>query len=133
MAAIAIVFAAALAAESMTAGDKPRPSVGGTVLGLKGKPEVGVEVQAKRLDAKMPLIIATTDRKGEYAFANLPVGQYFLTAYLDGAPRSQALIRTQSKGWVKVNFDLQLEAAEPIDRMQKELRGFLVIPNQNQH
>ena len=108
----------------------------GKVIGDKGKPEQGAEIHVLRVDVKAPEVVTTTDRRGQYILAGLPIGDYSVTAYdFHGFPRSRALIKTQSKGWAKVDFDLALDQGRgdaAASRMQTDLRTTKIL-NQNQH
>ena len=68
--------------------------------------------------------VAKTDEQGLYWFKGLPVGDYSITAYVDGFACLGRIFRTSSRGWVKVDFDLRLNAkgADGTDRMQRDLR-----------
>jgi carboxypeptidase family protein len=103
----------------------------GTVIGFNGKPCEGAEIRALRVEGKMWMVFATTDGHGVYVFKGLPVGAYSLTACVDGFPLSRANIRTQEKGWTKVDFDLRLETVEGMNQASPNLRNF--IPNTNPH
>jgi hypothetical protein len=99
-------------------------SIQGTLIGSDGKPLMAGEIRAQRLDAKAKPAITTTDARGHYVFTGLPAGTYSVTAYVDGAPTSRANVRTSSKGWAKVDFDLRVNDSgdEGVDRMQRDLR-----------
>jgi hypothetical protein len=143
-AALAAALSLALAAGSAVAGDKksasassssskPKPSIGGKVIGENGKPQEGAEIRALRVDAKAPVITAWTDSTGRYAFANLPVGTYSVTAVVDTVPLSRANVETRKNGWVKLDFDLQHQLVQGMSRELTEdiVRNF--IPNTNPH
>ncbi len=124
---IAAVFAVALVVGgSAFAGDNKSShlAVRGTVIGEDGKPLGDAEIRAMRVDAKKSVAVARTDAHGVYWFKGLPVGAYSITAYLDDFPMSRANVRTSSRGWVKVDFDLRLNAkgADGADRLQRDLR-----------
>ena len=107
----------------------------GKVIGDNGKPQAGAEVEALRVDVKAPAIVTTTDKRGQYILAGLPIGSYSVTAYFHGFPRSRALIKTQAKGWAKVDFDLALDQGKgdaAASRMQTDLRTTKIL-NQNMH
>ena len=114
-----------------TKSTKPKPSVGGLVIGENGKPQVGAEVRALRVDVRSPVITAQTDSTGRYAIAGLPVGAYSITACVDGFELSRANIKTRRDGWIKLDFDLRLQAIEGMNRMDDEAKNF--IPNTNPH
>jgi len=134
---IAAVALTLVTVGSLLGGDskQAKPSVGGTVIGENGKPSVDAEIRALRVDVKAPLIVARTDSTGRYAMANLPVGSYSLTACVDGFPLSRANIRTQGRGWTKVDFDLRLATVEGMGRMQGEvsLHSFAATVKGNPH
>ena len=132
---IAALTVALLATGSTLAADNKLLLIKGKVIGDNGKPQEGAEVRALRVDAKGPEIVAITNTRGEYVLTVLPVGAYSVTAYFNGFARSRAIIKTASKGWAKVDFDLGLDQGrgDGVDRMQRDLRGFLTIPNANPH
>lgn len=120
---IIAVFAIALFAGGSTlAGD--RTAVQGTLIDEDGRPLGGGEIRAQRTDAKAKVVIARTRADGRYYFIGLPPGAYAITAYVDGAAMSRANVRTRSTGWVKVDFDLRLNAtgADGTERMQRDVR-----------
>lgn len=119
IAALAVML---LAGGSTLAAD--RPAIQGTLTGEGGKPFGAAEIHAQRTDAKAKAVIARTKPDGRYYFIGLPPGAYSITAYVDGIPMSRANVRTPSHGWVKVNFDLRLNAtgADGTDRMQRDMR-----------
>jgi Carboxypeptidase regulatory-like domain len=115
-------------------------SIQGTVIGSDGKPVANAEVSAQRLDAKAVLARTTTNALGLYVFAHLPTGAYSVTALLKGVPKSRAEVKTQARGWVKVDFDLRQNAggknnaakasaspgstgSDDLSRMQRSLGG----------
>ena len=120
---IAAFAIALLAGGSILAAEKT--AVQGTLTGEDGKPFGGAEIRAQRLDAKAKMVLARTRPDGRYYFVGLPPGAYVLTAYVDGVAMSQANVRTSSDGWVKVDFDLRLNAkgADGTDRMQRDVRN----------
>ena len=120
---IAAFAIALLAGGSILAAEKT--AVQGTLTGEDGKPFGGAEIRAQRLDAKAKMVVARTRPDGRYYFVGLPPGAYVLTAYVDGVAMSQANVRTSSDGWVKVDFDLRLNAkgADGTDRMQRDVRN----------
>ena len=112
---------------------KPKTSIGGKVIGENGKPQAGAEIRALRVDAKAPVVTAWTDSSGRYAFANLPVGVYSVTAVVDTLPLSRAKVQTRKDGWIKLDFDLQHQLLQGMTTNLgvDSLRNF--IPNQNPH
>lgn len=119
---ISAVAAVLVAAGSTLAADPT--AVQGTLIDEDGKPLGAAEIRALRTDAKTKPVVARTRSDGRYYFVGLPVGAYSVTAYVDGAAVSRANIRTRSDGWVKVDFDLRLNArgADGTDRMQRDVR-----------
>ena len=109
---IIMAFAAAvLAASSTFAGDKEVFVIKGKVIGDDRKPVDDAEVRVKSLDRKVPIKIVRTDLRGQYIVIGLVPGSYSVTAYdPDGYARSRALIKTERKGWARVNFDLGLDS-----------------------
>jgi hypothetical protein len=120
---IAAFAIALLAGGSILAGEKT--AVQGTLTGEDGKPFGGAEIRAQRVDAKAKVVIARTRPDGRYYFIGLPPGAYSLTAYVDDVAMSRVSIRTRNDGWVKVDFDLRLNAkgADGTDRMQQDVRN----------
>ena len=110
----------------VTARDKMSAAgaIKGMLIGEKGKPFGGAEIQAQRVDTKAKAVVAVTKPDGHYFFIGLPVGTYSLTAYVDGTAMSRANVRTRNEGWVKVDFDLRLNAkgADGTDQMQRDVR-----------
>ena len=85
-------------------------AIRGYVKGTNGKGVAGAEVRAERIDAKGPMVVATTNGKGDYTFTNLTPGAYKVTAVINKVPRSVASIRTRTTGFVRVDFDLNAKA-----------------------
>ena len=119
----ALVIALILGGGSIRAADNK--SIQGTLLSEEGKPLQGAEIHAQRVDAKAKVVIARTRPDGRYYFIGLPPGAYSLTAYVDDVAMSRVSIRTRNDGWVKVDFDLRLNAkgADGTDRMQRDVRN----------
>jgi hypothetical protein len=119
IAAFAVVL---LAGGSSLASD--RTAFQGTLIGENGKPSGGAEIRAERVDAKAKAVVAITKPNGRFYFIGLAPGAYSITAYVDGVAMSRANVRTRSDGWVKVDFDLRLNAkgADGTDRMQRDVR-----------
>jgi hypothetical protein len=119
---ISAVTAVLLAAGSILAAD--RTAVQGTLIDEDGKPLGAAEIHALRTDTTAKPVVARTKPDGRYYFVGLPAGAYSITAYVDGVAMSRANIRTQTDGWVKVDFDLRLNArgADGTDRMQRDVR-----------
>jgi hypothetical protein len=102
--------------------DDKSKSIAGTVIGDSGKPIVDVEIRALRVDAKAPPRVAMTGSDGVYIFRNLPSGTYSITASVDGLPLSRAQLKTPTKGWIKLDFDLRLEAGDGANRWNNDIR-----------
>jgi protocatechuate 3,4-dioxygenase beta subunit len=122
---IAALFSGAallLATASTWAGDNK--SIQGTLVGEDGKSVRGAEIRAQRVDGKAKVAVTKTDSAGHYVFEALPAGAYAITAYVDGFPKSRATVRTRTKGWAKVDFDLRLNESDSteVDRMQRDIR-----------
>ncbi|HJT82442.1 MAG TPA: carboxypeptidase-like regulatory domain-containing protein, partial [Chthoniobacterales bacterium] len=101
--------------------------VKGTLIGEDGKPFKGAIIRAEpkgKTDLKGKAFVTATDSRGQYLFTTMPIGDYSLTAYVDGVAMSRAIIRTSNQGWSNVNFDLRLNAngADGVDRMQRDIR-----------
>ena len=109
---IIVAFAVTLLAASWTlAGDNNVLVIKGKVIGDDGKPADGAEVQVKALGRKAPKKVVQTDSLGQYAVLGLVPGDYSITAYdTNGFARSRAIIKTDRKGWARVNFDLGLDS-----------------------
>lgn len=115
----AIVFL--LTAGSLQGAD--HKSIQGKVTGADGKAFARAEIVAEEARPKSKPVIVKTDSSGQYVFRNLPVGNYTVTAYVEGVPMSQAKIRTSNAGWTNLNFDLRLNDRRGggADRMQTDL------------
>jgi len=109
---IIVVFAVALLAASWTlAGDNNVFVIKGKVIDDDGKPADGAEVHVKAVGRKEKDKVVQTDSKGQYIVLGLVTGSYTITAYdIAGYARSRALIKTERRGWARVNFDLQLDS-----------------------
>jgi hypothetical protein len=126
---VAILALALVAAGSGLAGDN-KSTIGwvkGTIIGEDGKPYKGAIIRAEpkgKTELKGRAFVTATDSKGQYLFTTMPIGDYSLTAYVDGVAMSRAGIRTSDRGWSLVNFDLRQNAngADGVDRMQRDLR-----------
>ena len=108
---IIVAFAVALLAASWTlASDNNVLVIKGKVIGDDGKPADGAEVRVKALSRKAPNKVVQTDSLGQYIVLGLMPGNYSITAYdTSGFARSRAMIKTDRKGWARVNFDLGLD------------------------
>jgi hypothetical protein len=108
---IVTLAVAAFAAGSTLANDNKVLVIKGKVIGDDGKPADGAEVHVKAIDRKAPDKIVETDSRGQYIVVGLMPGNYSITAYdTFGFARSRALIKTDRRGWAKVNFDLGLDS-----------------------
>src|ERR1700716_2673947 len=108
---IIVAFAVALLAASWTlASDNNVLVIKGKVIGDDGKPVDGGEVWVMALGRKAPVKVVQTDSRGQYIVLGLVPGNYSITAYdTSGFARSRAMIKTDRKGWARVNFDLGLD------------------------
>ena len=125
---IAVIAMALVATGSAFGSDNNALVIKGKVMGEDGKPQPDSEIHVKRVDTKGPEIIAVTDSHGKYIVTGLVVGDYTVKAYdPNGFARSRALIKTDRKGWAKVDFDLALaNAGDGPDRLwQGGLHGHL--------
>src|ERR1043166_8124247 len=117
-----------LVAGPVAAGDNKSASNKGAIAGTftddDGKRLVGAEIRVQAVGTKLKPVITRTDSQGRYWIKGLPIGDYVVTAYLDGSAAFRAKIRTSDKGYAKVDFDLRLtsQGAEGADRMQRDLR-----------
>jgi protocatechuate 3,4-dioxygenase beta subunit len=123
----AATFALILAGGSIQAEDN-KPGKGwiqGTVTDEAGKGLGRAEIRAIRVDNRSITGVTLTDGKGHYMFKKLPPGSYSITAYVDGTAVSRVNVQTRADGWVKVDFDLRLNAkgSDGVDRMQRDLRN----------
>ena len=107
---IALVLLALAATTGTTLADGG--AMRGIIKGTDGKPVVGAEVRAQRLDGKGAVTVAKTDAKGEYQFQGLELTAYKVTAVINKVPKSVASAKTSSKGWVRVDFDLSATAGK---------------------
>jgi hypothetical protein len=109
---IIVAFTVAMAAASSAfATDNNVLVIKGKVVGDDGKPADGIKVSVRALDRKMPEKIVETDSRGQYIVVGLVAGRYTVTAHDPvGYPRSRATIKTDRKGWARVNFDLALDS-----------------------
>ena len=121
-AVVAVALIAVAGSATLGADNKSNKSVAGTVTGRSGKPLEAVEVRAVRVDGKAPPAVAMTALDGVYILRGLPPGTYSITALVDGLPLSRAQIQTPSKGWVKLDFDLRLEAGDGANRWNNDVR-----------
>lgn len=126
---IVAVLALTLVAGSMLARENKSHSgwVKGTLIGEDGKPHKGAVIRAEpkgKTELKGKAFVTATDSRGEYLFTTMPIGDYSLTAFVDGVAMSRTSIRTSNRGWSKVDFDLRLNAngADGVDRMQRDIR-----------
>ena len=92
-------------------------AIRGSVKGTDGKALAGAEVRAERLDAKGPVVVATTNAKGEYNFKGLTPGKYKVVTVLNKRPVSQAAIATSTTAAVRVDFDLTAKKVAGKKRM----------------
>src|SRR3954454_16042666 len=102
--------------------DNRSKSVAGVVTGDSGKPMENVEIRALRVDAKAPPRVAMTTSDGVYILRDLRPGTYSITALVDGLPVSRAHVKAPGKGWIKLNFDLRLEAGDGASRWNNDVR-----------
>ena len=109
---IIVAFAAAVLAASATfASDNNVLVIKGKVIDDDGKPADGTEVRVKAIGQKVPEKIVETDSRGKYIVLGLVPGNYTVTAYdSTGNARSRATIKTDRKGWAKVDFNLGLDS-----------------------
>lgn len=98
----------------MFASDSNVLVIKGKVKGDDGKPLDGGEVRVKAIGVsgrKASEKVVQTDSRGQYIVVGLLPGEYSVTAYdTFGNARSRALIKTDRKGWARVNFDLALDS-----------------------
>ena len=124
LASLTLLFAA-----SLSAGDKKEPNnrgaIAGTFTDYDGARLVAAEIRVESVGKKVKPMITRTDSQGRYVVKGLPTGDYIVTAYIDGSPAYRAKIRTNDKGYAKVDFDGRLykQGADGTDRMQRDLRN----------
>jgi hypothetical protein len=108
---IAVFGLTFLAAGSLFANDNHVLVIKGKVIGDDRKPADGAEIRVRALSRKAPEKIVQTDSAGHYIVLGLVPGTYSVTAYdPEGFARSRAIIKTDRKGWAKVDFDLGLDS-----------------------
>jgi protocatechuate 3,4-dioxygenase beta subunit len=122
----AIAYALIVAGSSAQADDNKAGKgwIQGTVTGENGKGLPRAEIEAMRVDNRSITGITKTDSRGHYMFKKLPPGSYSITAYVNDNPVSRAIVQTRNDGWVKVDFDLRLNAkgADGVDQMQRDIK-----------
>jgi hypothetical protein len=117
-----------LIAGPVVAGDKKAADNKGAIVGTftddDGKRLVAAEIRVESIGSKVKPVITRTDSQGRYFVKGLPIGDYMVTAYIDGSPAYRARIRTSDKGYAKVDFDGRLtkQGSDGTDRMQRDLR-----------
>ena len=125
---LAALMLGLLIAGPLVAGDKKTADNKGAIVGTftdeDGKKLVAAEIRIQAVGRKMKPVITRTDSQGRYFVKGLPIGDYVVTACIDGSPAYRARIRTSDKGYAKVDFDARLtdQGAEGADRMQRDLR-----------
>ena len=82
-------------------------SIRGIVTDAKGNPVAGAQIRAERTDAKGKTVVAVSDAKGRYELNHLDVGTYKVVALINKTPGSAATVKTNSTGWVKLDFSLK--------------------------
>jgi hypothetical protein len=101
---------ATLAANFAVANNDNVLVIRGKVTGDDGKPADGAQIQVRALDRKAPPQIALTDSRGQYIVLGLVPGRYSVTASdPNGVARSRAIIKSDRRGWARVDFDLALD------------------------
>ncbi len=86
----------------------------GTVKGPDGKPVQGAQMKIERQDVKGNYTVKT-DKKGHYFYGGLPLGNYKITAMIDGQDRGFQTGRTKVGETIDVSFDLKAGDAPPVD------------------
>jgi tetratricopeptide (TPR) repeat protein len=86
----------------------------GTVKGPDGKPAVGAVMKIERQDVKGNYQVKT-DKKGHYFYGGLPLGNYKITAVIDGMDRGFQTGRTKVGETIDVSFNLEAAGAPPVD------------------
>jgi tetratricopeptide (TPR) repeat protein len=86
----------------------------GTVKGPDGKPAVGAVMKIERQDVKGNYTVKT-DKKGHYFYGGLPLGNYKITAVVDGQDRGFQTGRTKVGETVDVSFNLEAASAPAVD------------------
>jgi carboxypeptidase family protein len=125
---LAALMLGLLVTGSVIAGDNKAASNKGAIAGTftdeDGKRLVAAEIRVESVGSKLKPVITKTDPQGRYWVKGLPIGDYVVTAYIDGSPVYRAKIRTSDKGYAKVDFDARLTkpGAGGADRMQRDLR-----------
>ena len=128
---IIVAFAVALFATGpATAGEKEVFIIKGKVI-EDGKPQDGAAIHVRALDRKAPEKVVQTDAKGQYLVLGLVPGNYSVTAYDPDMnyARSRAIIKTNRKGWAKVDFDLGLDRDTGNDASRISGHNYFLNPN----
>lgn len=86
----------------------------GTVKGPDGKPIQNAVMKIERQDVKGNYQVKT-DKKGHYFYGGLPLGNYKITVVVDGMDRGFQSGRTKVGETIDVSFNLNNEAAPPVD------------------
>jgi hypothetical protein len=90
------------------------PAIEGSVKGPDGKSVAGGEVRIERVDGKSAPITAKTNSKGHYAVSTLPLDQsYKVTAYINNAPKSRAVVKTRKDSRLEIDFNLASKDSRP--------------------
>lgn len=76
---IAYIFAAVFLCAGHVAARPRTGRLGGTILGVNGRPALRAQVMVERSDGSLPLA-ARTDSKGRYLFKFIPAGLYDIRA-----------------------------------------------------
>ena len=86
----------------------------GTVKGPDGKPVVGAVMRIERQDVRGNYQVKT-DKKGHYFYGGLPLGNYKITAVVDGQDRNFQTGRSKVGETVEVSFTLGDAGAPAVD------------------
>jgi len=86
----------------------------GTVKGPDGKAVPNAVMKIERQDVKGNYQVKT-DKKGHYFYGGLPLGNYKITAVVDGTDRGFQTGRTKVGETIDVSFTLGSEGAAPVD------------------
>ncbi len=116
--ALALLSGSAWAASSIVQGD---------VKGPDGKALSGAEVRLQRKGDKASAQTAKTDARGRYAFKDLRIGSYDLTASANGMAATAAQnVGTTDRGAVSVNFNLKTQTGAAATALSKKKAKKLV-------
>jgi tetratricopeptide (TPR) repeat protein len=99
-------------------------SIRGEVVGEDGKPLQGAQIKIERLDIRGHYV-CKTNKKGEYYYGGLPLGQYSVSVLVNGRAADEVKLRTTFGEPTIVNFDLKQARARQAALMKAAETGQL--------